>query len=188
MSADYFLEIEAHFIGRRGTPFVLNAKDYAVLREWNEAGIPLAIVIEAMDSVFDRFDADDRKVNGLSFCKDAVKKLWKERRDLHVGSEEASPEESPQPRLEALASALEQASEATATAYAPRVRELVRENSVPRIEEALMELEGELIATLATPELRAEAEALGAGAPRSVEAHLRRLVREKFGLPRLTLF
>ena len=188
MSADYFLEIEAHFISRLGTPFVLNSKDYVLMREWNEAGIPLAIVIEAMDSVFDRFDADDRKVNGLSFCKDAVKKLWKERRDLHVGSEEASPEESPQPRLDALASELELASDVAVTAYAPRVRELAREKSVPRIEEALMELEGELIATLATPELRAEAEALGAGAPRSVEAHLRRLVREKFGLPRLTLF
>jgi hypothetical protein len=188
VSADYFLEIESHFARRRGTPFVLNAKDWALMKKWAEDGIPLPIVIEALDSVFDKQEAKGRKVNSLSYCKHAVKELWGERRDLQVGSEETAPEESPGPRLEALAAELEVSSDATAQSYAPRVRELIREKSVPRIEEALMELEGELIAALASPELREDAETLGAGAPRSVEAHLRRLVRERHGLPRLTLF
>ena len=190
MSADYFLEIESHFIGRRGTPFVLNAKDVSLIRQWHEEGIPLPVVIEAMDMVFDRFDASERKVNGLSFCKDAVRKLWKERRELQVGAEGATPEEDPSTRLDALAGALEST---PAAAYAPRVRDLARENSVPRIEEALMELETVMINELALPELRARAESLVAGAgektrARSLDAHLRRLVREHYGLPRLTIF
>ena len=192
MSADYFLEIESHFISRRGTPFVLNAKDVNLIREWHEAGIPLPIVIEAIDAVFDKQEAKDRKVNGLSFCKHAVKELWADRRELQVGSESSTPEEDPSSRLELLAVALEST---PAASFADRVRELAREKSVPKIEEALLELEGTLVEELVAlaPQLRDEATALAAGADeksraRSTEAHLRRLVREEFAIPRLTVF
>ena len=190
MSANYFQEIEFHFITRRGTPFTLNAKDGHLMREWHDAGIPLPIVIEAIDTVFDRFEAKDRKVNGLSFCKYAVKELWNERKELQIGSETIAPEAAPGLRLDDLASAL-----TTYPDYAERVRGLIREQSVPRIEEALMALETELIDMLAAqaPHLRTEAEALAVGADekvraRSTDAHLRRLVRDHFGIPRLTLF
>lgn len=190
---DYFNEIEYQFIQRRGTPFTLNAIDNALVKEWHEAGIPLSIVIEAIHTVFDRFDANQRKVNGLSFCKHAVKELWRERKELFVGAEGTSPEENVEPLLEALASRLEASVEAAP--FATRVRGLARERSVPRVEEQLMELEQELIDALLplAEELRAEAHALTSGADektrvRTEEAHLRRLVREKFGIPRLTLF
>ena len=184
MSPDYFLEIEAHFIGRRGTPFTLNAKDWALMQKWSEEAIPLPIIIEAIDMVFDRFNAEERKVNALSFCKDAVKKLWKERRDLQIGASESVPEEGPEGALNALADVLE----TSAPAFAPRVRALAGEKSVPRIEEKLIDLEHELAQSLATDEIRAAAATAAAGNARAEEAHLRRLVREKFGVPRLTLF
>ena len=191
MAEDYFTEIESHFALRRGTPFVVNPKDWALMQEWQAAGIPLSVVIEAIDAVFDRFDATERKVNGLSFVKYAVKELWKERKELQVGAENASPEENVEPLLEALAARLP----ASASSFAPRIRELARERSVPKVEEQLMELEQELIDSLLplAEDLRSEARALTSGADektraRTEQAHLRRLVREKFGLPRLTLF
>jgi hypothetical protein len=193
VSADYFTEIESHFAQRRGTPFIVNTKDWALMKEWHAEGIPLSVVIEAIDAVFDRFDATQRKVNGLSFCKFAVKELWRERKDLQIGAENAAPEENVEPLLEALASRL--AANEVAAPFAPRVRELARERSVPRIEECLMELEQELIDSLLprAEALRAEARALTSGADektrtRTEQAHLRRLIREKYGLPRLTLF
>ena len=193
MHEDYFTEIESHFAQRRGTPFVVNPKDWALMQEWQAAGIPLSVVIEAIDTVFDRFDATKRKVNGLSFCKYAVKELWQERKELQVGAENASPEENVEPLLDALASRLSDLP--AAAPFASRVRELARERSVPRVEEQLMELEQELIDSLLpmAEELRSEARALTSGADektraRTEQAHLRRLVREKFGLPRLTLF
>lgn len=192
MSPEYFTEIESHFAYRRGTPFVLNAKDWALMKEWAEEGIPLAVVIEAIDAVFNRRDAESKKVNGLSFCKFAVKELWKERKELAIGAEGAAPEENVEPLLEALALRL---ADSPAASFADRVRALTREKSVPRVEEQLMELEQELIDSLLpqAEELRAEARALTSGADektraRTEEAHLRRLVREKFGIPRLTLF
>lgn len=191
MSGDYFLEIEAHFALRRGTPFVLNAKDWILMKSWSDEGIPLPVVIEAIDSCFDKQEAKSRKVNGLAYCKHAVKELWTERRELLIGGQEASPEEEVVPRLDALAAALEPVS----AKFALRVRELVSEKSVPRIEERLMELEQELIESLlpSAAELREEARALTSGADektraRTEEAHLRRLVRERFSLPRLSLF
>ena len=192
MSPEYFTEIESHFAFRRGTPFILNAKDWALMKQWAEEGIPLAVVIEAIDAVFDRRDAEQKKVNGLSFCKYAVKELWKERKELQIGAEGAAPEENVEPLLSALALRL---ADTPASAFADRVRALSRERSVPRVEEQLMELEQEMIDALLpqADELRAEARALTSGADektraRTEEAHLRRLVREKFGLPRLTLF
>jgi hypothetical protein len=192
VSPEYFTEIESHFAFRRGTPFVLNAKDWALMKGWAEEGIPLAVVIEAIDAVFDKREAESKKVNGLSFCKYAVKELWKERKELQVGAEGTAPEENVEPLLEALALRL---ASSPASSFADRVRALARERSVPRVEEQLMELEQELIDALLpqADELRAEARALTSGADektraRTEEAHLRRLVREKFGIPRLTLF
>lgn len=191
MSTDYFTEIESHFAFRRGTPFVLNAKDWVLMKSWSDDGIPLPIVIEAIDSVFDKQEAKGKKVNGLSYCKHAVKELWNERRQLQVGSEESAPEEDVAGRLSALADVLE----SVTPQFAARVRELVSEKSAPRVEERLIELEEELVESLLpqAEELRAEAKSLASGADeksraRTEAAHLRRLVRERFGLPRLTLF
>ena len=199
MSDEYFQEIESRFIARRGTPFVLNPKDYALMKDWHQAGIPLAIVIEAVDAVFDRYDKEDRKVNGLSFCKDAVRKLWRERRDLQVGAASVTPEEVPAALLDALAARLEESPHETVRAWGGRVRDLAHEGSVPRIEERLMEMEEEMIGAVLSSSadadaLRAEAASIDVSKldektrARTIEANLRRLVRDRYGLPRLTMF
>ena len=190
----YFEEIEAHFAMRRQTPFILSAKDWALMKSWHDEGVPLPVVIEAIDSVFDK---TEKKVNSLSYCRHAVKELWKERKELLVGAAGETPEAAPAPLLDALAARLEALP--AAAPFAPRVRALASEKSVPRIEEKLMELERELLdAALAAADvetMRAEIAASLAGAKldektraRTEEASLRRLVRERLGLPRLTLF
>jgi hypothetical protein len=184
MSADYFQEIEAHFAERRGTPFVLNAKDWALMQKWAEEAIPLPVVIEAIDSVFEKAAERNKKVNSLSYCKHAVTELWKERRELQIGGSEGVPEEGAESALNALALAVEE----TAPSFAVRIREMAAERSAARIEEKLIDLEHELAMSLATEEIRAEAARAAEGNARAEEAHLRRLVRERFGLPRLTLF
>ena len=86
--------------------------------------------------------------------------------------------------------------------FAGRVRALGSEKSVPRIEQRLIELEGEMLKSVmaTSPEDIAEirheiAKALGNTAAldektraRTEEANLRRMIRERFDLPRLTLF
>ena|SRR2546430_5999213 len=194
-SDDYYLEIEAHFAFRRATPFILSGKDWALMQRWRTEGIPLPIVIEAIDNVFDKNETSGRRkvISSLSYCRHAVKELWDARRDLYVGGSDTTPEASPETRLGELANRLDEP-------FASRVRELARERSVPRIEERLMEIERELIDSLIASQdvdaLRREiSSSLGDASKldpkiraRTEEANLRRLVRERFNLPRLTLF
>lgn len=198
MSSDYFTEIEALFARRRGTPFIVNAKDWALMKKWNSDGVPLAIVLEAIDAVFDKSDLKGRKVNGLSFCRHAVKELWDDRRALQVGAQEATPEENPGPVLEALGKVLDASPRAIVAGFGPRVRALVAERTIPRIEEKLIALEEELIESIlaAAPDaeaMRDEARTLSASAgpktrARTEMATLRRIVRERYEFPRLSLF
>jgi len=198
----YFQEIEAHFALRRGTPFILNAKDWALMKKWYDDGVPLPIVIEAIDTVFERNEASGRKkvISSLSYCRHSIKELWQDRQNLYVGEGGVTPEAGPEALLEALASQLETSD--VAAPFAPRVRALASEKSVPKIEERLIDLERELVDAFIAADpatidaIRADiAVALGDTSKldaktrtRTEEANLRRLVREKFGLPRLTLF
>jgi len=203
MSADqYYREIETHFAMRRGTPFILSAKDWALMKKWHDEGVPLPVVIEAIDSVFEKNETSGRRkvISSLSYCRHAVKELWDERRNLYVGGIEQTPESAPEVMLEQLAQRLE--ASPSGAAFAERVRALGSEKSVPRIEQRLIELEGEMLeSVMATSpqdiaEIRHEiAKALGNTAAldektraRTEEANLRRMIRERFDLPRLTLF
>jgi hypothetical protein len=207
VSADFYTEIEAHFTARRGTPFIVSAKDWSLMKKWQGEGIPLPVIIEAIDTVFEKNESSGRRktISSLHYCRHAVKELWDERRGLYVGGAESTPEAAPEVFLEPLAADVE-ASGAPAeviAAFAVRVRELAREQSVPRIEEKLIELEHDLVeAVLAAlpsgeqEEVRHEvARALGdlsrldeKTRARTEEANLRRIVRDRFTLPRLTLF
>jgi hypothetical protein len=198
---EYFTEIEGYFALRRGTPFILSAKDWALMKGWADSGIPLPIVIEAIDSVFEKNETSGRKkaISSLSYCRHAVKELWEDRKGIAVNGGEALPEEAPGELLTTLASEVERVS----ARVAETIRGLASEKSVPRIEERLIEVEAELIdellASLPADELatlRADvARAAGdtsrldpATRARTEDANLRRIVRERFGLPRLTLF
>lgn len=198
---DYFLEIESHFAMRRGTPFILSAKDWLLMKKWHEEGIPLAIVIEAIDSVFEKNEASGRRkvISSLSYCRHAVKELWSDRRDLQVGEAAEVPEAAAEETLEALAREVEQSGAAVGD-LAGEIRALEKEKSIPKIEERLIDLEHGMIERVleSMPEgereaIRARVAAIGASVDEKVrarteEANLRRLVRERFGLPRLTLF
>ena len=198
---EYFTDIEHHFATKRGTPFVLSAKDWHLMKRWHDDGIPLPVIIEAIDTVFEKNETSGRKkvISSLSYCKHAVKELWDERKELAVGEEAGTPEESPDAALEALAVELE--SNDVVRPFAARVRELERLKSVPRIESRLMDLEHEMITSIVDSLIDREtllAEVLRSlgdtskldekTRARTEEANLRRAVRERFGLPRLSLF
>src|SRR4051794_16373319 len=101
------------------------------MKEWADAGIPLPVVIEAIDQVFERNETSGRKkvISGLSYCKHAIKELWDDRKAIAVDGGEALPEEAPQELLSALAAEVERVS----ASQAEIIRGLIAEKSVPRI-------------------------------------------------------
>src|SRR5947209_15341303 len=102
MSADqYYREIETHFAMRRGTPFILSAKDWALMKKWHDEGVPLPVVIEAIDSVFEKNETSGRRkvISSLSYCRHAIKELWQDRQNLYVGGGDVTPEAAPEAQI-----------------------------------------------------------------------------------------
>lgn len=211
-SEGYFLEIESHFAFRRGTPFIFSAKDWGLMKGWKDEGIPLAVVIEAIDQCFDKKAESGRRgvISSLSYCRHAVKAIWAERRDLLVGADRTVPESDPAVRLAHLGEKLlEAAAQLTGDARdlmaetAASVVQLAKGRSVPAIEEELMKIEQELFenlaATLSVQERAAlDAEVDAALSPyrslegetlrKTREANFRRLLRSRMNVQRLSLF
>lgn len=173
------------------------------MQKWRADGVPLPVVIEAIDQVFENNETSGRRktISSLSYCRHAVKELWDERKELYVGGDSVVPERGAETSLEELATELEQASAPPDVVRS--VRELSREKSVPKIEEKLMAIETELLdaaaGTLSAGELASLRQnildALGdmsrlkeSTRLRTEEAARRRMLRERFGYPRLTLF
>jgi hypothetical protein len=95
--AGYATRIEDAFIAERGTPFLVSAKDWGLIRGWREAGVPADTVVRAVREAFERRRARGQagKISSLAYCADAVSERWEmERRGL-VGKEIASPPATP---------------------------------------------------------------------------------------------
>ena len=209
---EYFLEIESHFAARRGTPAIFSARDWALVREWKESGVPLSIVIEAIDRCFDQRAETPRRrtISSLAYCRHAVNELWDERRDLQVGADATVPELSAGESLESLAGELRDRAAAMEDETL-RVRieraadEVARldEKSVPEIENALIAIEEKLYEDLTELVSGKVRESIDEKLSRSLldvrfrdaetrsrtlEANRRRILRTEIGLPRLSLF
>jgi hypothetical protein len=83
----YYGAAEAAFIARRGTPFLLSVKDFALLKEWRALGIPIEAVEAGLDDAFTRREERGAtgRVNSLSYCRDAILSAWERRAETSVG-------------------------------------------------------------------------------------------------------
>jgi hypothetical protein len=100
---NYFTEIEDTFVRRRGKHLLLSPIDWAMIEGWRDRGIPLHIVIRAIENVFDGFDKNPgpRSIKGLLYCKEEVEAQFVEWSAMQAGkakegstdgSQEFSPE------------------------------------------------------------------------------------------------
>lgn len=209
----YFTEIEAHFAHRRGTPFLFSSKDWALMKSWHDEGVPLAIVLEAIDACFDSREKAGRKrtISSLSYCRHAVADIWAERRDQAVGGSGSVPEADPRGALASVVASLREAAEeadpryrAAFDATLEELHELAAASmSVPETEDRLVAAEQRLIAALLAAMPDEERSALVASVDSGLaryaiadgetrrktrEANLWRLVRRQVTVPRLSLF
>ena len=96
---NYFTEIEDTFVRRRGKHLLLSPIDWAMIEGWRDRGIPLHIVIRAIENVFDGFDKNPgpRSIKGLIYCKEEVEAQFLEWSAMQAGkvkdgSTDGSPE------------------------------------------------------------------------------------------------
>jgi len=91
---DYFQAIERTFIRLRGAPLLLSPADWQTARRWQEQGVPLAVVRDVLEGVFERVRSRDpkRKISSLSYCAPAVEEAWREIEDLSATAGRLEPD------------------------------------------------------------------------------------------------
>ncbi len=211
----YYAAGEAAFISRRGTPFLLSPKDFALLKEWRALGVPIEAVEAGIDDAFTKREerCSAGRVNSLAYCRDAVLTAWERRAETAVGRGAGRTESEAGDSRAALAG-LSERLDAVARIH-PELTERV--DSARRSLDRLAKSEkpaGELEASLARLDRRLSNEIYDALAPerrRRLDARVeellakarvkmdreteektrraltRRTLREELALPRLTL-
>lgn len=96
MRDTYFTDIENAFCTRRGKHGFVGPTDWQLMEEWKERGVPLHVVLNAIDNVFKNRKDNSRKVNSISYCKDEVEALFKEWRDSQVGKHDSAEATEPE--------------------------------------------------------------------------------------------
>lgn len=84
----YFSEIEDTFIRRRSKHLMLSPIDWALIESWKERGVPLHVVLRAIEHAFDSHDAKKQKrtVKTLLYCEEEVEAQYAEWLESRVGS------------------------------------------------------------------------------------------------------
>jgi len=86
---NYFTEVEETFIRRRGKHLQVSPLDWHLIEIWKERGIPLHIVIRAIESVFDVYDRQPpgtRGIKTLFYCREEVESQYLEWLNSRVGA------------------------------------------------------------------------------------------------------
>src|SRR5450755_1177479 len=210
----FFTAAEAAFIRRRGTPFLLSPRDFALLTEWRALGVPIEAIEQGIDEAFSRREERGAlgRVNSLSYCRDAVLAAWDRRAETAVGRGTGRASDEPD-RETALSALSERLAEIASTrpdlepAIAPVLRSLARLAGSGRdaasVEDALARLDKKLASALdlalppadkarideevAAHLARARVRLDDETAAQTARALRRRALRELLDLPRLSL-
>jgi hypothetical protein len=90
---NYFTEIEDEFIRRRGSHLLVSPLDWSLMEAWKQRGIPLHIVLRAINNSFDAYDKRPnrgRKINSLMYCRQEVETCYFDYLEARVGASESS--------------------------------------------------------------------------------------------------
>lgn len=85
---NYFSEIEETFVRRRGRNLLLSPLDWALIEDWQERGIPLRIVLNAIGKIFDNLDKQPAKkqtVKSLTYCREEIEAQYADWLATQVG-------------------------------------------------------------------------------------------------------
>jgi hypothetical protein len=86
---NYFTEVEQHFARRRAKHIIVSPLDFAMIESWKDMGVPLHIILRAIDRVFDAYDAKPvktRLINTIIYCEQEVMVGFEEYKHSRIGA------------------------------------------------------------------------------------------------------
>lgn len=90
---DYFTEIEETFVRLRGRQMIISPIDWALIDQWKDRGIPLHIVLRAIETVFRAYhqrSGNKQAVNSLAYCRPEVESQFAAWQTSQVGKSATS--------------------------------------------------------------------------------------------------
>lgn len=202
----YFTTIERSFLALRQKATLLTAADWQEAQNWHRQGVPVELVQDVMEKLFERQRAKKgRTISGLRYFRAAVEAAWEELVSLRAGGR--AEEAQPLPvgvRLKNLSTALPNELPEREN-WVERLAALALAGGAPSVvEEELATLDQELLSRLAkalTAEEREAVEAQVAAALARLRGRLdadeldlasrrvsAQLLRRRFAAPVLSLF
>jgi len=214
----YYQEVESYFVARRGSPLFITPSEWDLVWRWEQLGIPLAVVKEGIDRVFER-PKTLSKPRRLGYCRQTVEAAFRRFRESSLGGRAgASAEEDSgakahlmeiSSRLRDLAAVWSE-KERELALFLERTSDALRslsgraEEAPDEVERELTAIDGKLVVESETvlgdatrEELRREAESsLESYRERmpekiyraALESAYRRRLRKRIGLPPLSLY
>jgi len=86
---DYYREVELHWSLARGNQIIVSPLEFEAIESWYEAGVPLAVVLRAIDVFIEKKRKAKRQRSFLlTHAAGTVEKCHKEYRSLHEGDGE----------------------------------------------------------------------------------------------------
>jgi len=205
---NYYGSVENYFVERRGSPLFITPSEWFLIFRWEEQGIPLPVVKEGIDRVFER-PKTRAKPRKLGYCRQTVEASFRRFREVSLGGRErekdAEPTFDPSEHLEEIAAAIEALDLPSGSGLASRVRDSIDsdqslvgiEDDLTAIDQELLEaIEAELEDDVRSELLRESQNSLASYRERmpkkvydaAVRSAYRRRVRAKLALPHVTLF
>ncbi|MFQ6038820.1 MAG: hypothetical protein ACE5LV_09415 [Candidatus Aminicenantales bacterium] len=87
-SERYYQTISRFFFHQRGAPFFLSSREVMAISEWEEAGVPLDVVIEGIRACFEsrrQREGKGRRIS-LTTCRPFVRQAFEAHRERRVGA------------------------------------------------------------------------------------------------------
>ena len=81
---NYYGSVEDYFVERRGSPLFITPAEWFLIFRWEEQGIPLPVVKEGIDRVFER-PKTRAKPRKLGYCRQTVEATFRRFREVSLG-------------------------------------------------------------------------------------------------------
>lgn len=89
---DFCVEVSGRFISLRGAPLMISPQDHSILRELEDARVPIDLAIETLEEVFARFRSKNKAApRNLSYYRAAILSAWQNRQALLAPSVAPAP-------------------------------------------------------------------------------------------------
>lgn len=131
---DFFRKIERKFNQLRGGPLLISPRDWALMVEWDQRGIPASVIIEALEKGFEKASyqgTSKKSIHSLSYFKGIVEEQWKSFQKRKVGKEEKESSDADLSKIREYLEYLCQSLEACATTISsdPVISKVLKEAS-----------------------------------------------------------